>query len=372
MPESDDISAMKSCLRTLGVEISEGDPCVVRTNELNLDQDLTLDPYMSGVSLRLLLAMASLRRGATRFVGHPSLQARPNTDLLHALTQLGCDVESNDGRLPITVCGPAQGNRVTLRVNTSSQYLTSLLVVAPLFGDGLRIELDGEIVSKPYVDLTIHEMQKRGVDVIESRQSYFVAPSKYSAESVDIEGDASGATYFAALATMHASKVRFTNLGAQSKQGDIGFMDVCELIGATVQRSSNQLEVTGPARMRSIENIDMREMPDAAPTLMAIAPYLDTPTRITGLSTLRDKECDRIACPATELRSAGVGVNEGSDYIVIRRQQTERHTFRTYDDHRMAMAFAVFASKTPGCQILDPDCVSKTYPNFWMDLERLY
>ena len=371
MPNSADITAMKSCLRTLGVEISDGEPCVVRTKELDLSEDLTLDPNMSGVSLRLLLAIAALRTGRTHFVGHPSLQARPNTDLLDALEQLGCTVESSDGRLPITIKGPVLNNQAKIRVSTSSQYLTALLIAAPRLQEGLTVELDGGIVSKSYIELTIHEMRKRGVEVQESKDSYSVAPTQYAEESIEIEGDASSATYFAALGTLHRSRIRFTNLGTNSKQGDIGFFDVCERLGATVQRTQDQVEVIGPTHLRNIDDIDMREMPDAAPTLMAIAPYLETSTRITGLSTLRDKECDRIACPTVELRAAGVGVDEGPDYLVIHPRSTNEHTFSTYDDHRMAMSFAVFASKTPRCRINDPDCVGKTYPNFWNDFAAL-
>lgn len=372
MPDSADITAMKSCLRALGVEISDDEPCVVRTEELNLSQDLTLDPNMSGVSLRLLLAIAALRTGSTHFAGHPSLQARPNGDLLNALKQLGCNVESNDGRLPITVTGPVLRNQVRLRVSTSSQYLTALLIVAPCLREGITVELEGDVVSKPYVDLTIHEMQKRGIEVWESTNAYCVSPNEYAEQSIHIEGDASSATYFAALATLHGSRIRFPNLGSNSKQGDIGFLDVCEQLGATVHRKPNEVEVIGPSSLSNIDDIDMREMPDAAPTLMAIAPYLDRPTRITGLSTLRDKECDRVACPTVELRAAGVGVDEGSDFMVIHPKPPKRHTFSTYDDHRMAMSFALFATKTPGCRINDPDCVSKTYPNFWEDVAKLY
>ena len=389
LPSSSDINAMKTCLRRLGVSISESDPCVIQSDDLDLSSDVELDAHMSGTSLRILLGIAGLRSGSTKFDGHRSLRARPNEDLLVALRDLGCQVESDQGRLPITVTGPIKGFEVKLRADVSSQFLTALLIAAPRCASGLHIALDGTLASRPYIDLTLAELRKRGVEVETDSGSYSVSRTTYKEDSVEIEGDASGATYFAALATMHASAVRFTNLSVDSIQGDAEFFEICERIGARVTRNGSSITVKGPRHMRAFDTwqrnstgrrrrmrvnqaVNMESMPDAAPTLMAMAPFLDSTTNITGLSTLRDKECDRIACPAKELRSAGVSVDEGPDYLVIHPSSLRPHTFETYDDHRMAMAFAVFATKNPGCRILDPDCVTKTYSEFWSHLQLLY
>ena len=178
--------------------------------------------------------------------------------------------------------------------------------------------------------------------------------------------------YHAALATLHASTVHIENLGTSTTQGDFAFFELCARLGASVEATEDRVTITGPTALRPLDRVDMESMPDAAPTLMAMAPFLPAPIRITGLSTLRHKECDRIACPAGELRKAGVTVAEGPDWIAIAPASAPRPArFETFDDHRMAMAFAVFASKVGGCEILDPGCVSKTYADFWRDFERV-
>ena len=188
-----------------------------------------------------------------------------------------------------------------------------------------------------------------------------------------IEGDASAATYHAALATLHASTVHIDNLGTSTSQGDFAFFALCERLGASVRADADRVTITGPRTLRALEQVDMEAMPDAAPTLMAMAPFLPGPLRITGLATLRHKECDRIACPAGELRKAGVSVREGPDWIAIDPVSEPRPArFETFRDHRMAMAFAVFASKVGGCEIADPGCVAKTYADYWRDFERAY
>ena len=256
----------------------------------------------------------------------------------------------------------------------SSQYLSGLLLLAPCLPNGLQINLRGERVSAPYISITLAEMAKRGVTVVAGDNVMSVAPQRYRGGSVGIEGDASAASYHAALATLHGGRVRIANLGASTIQGDYGFFAVCEQLGATVIRGETFTEVTGPAKLKPLEQIDMTEMPDAAVTLMAVAPYLPKPTHITGLSTLPHKECDRIACPARELAKAGVTMDVGDDWVRVYplERPARPASFETYDDHRMAMSMAVFASGADGCQVLDPDCVAKTYTEFWTDFSRIY
>jgi 3-phosphoshikimate 1-carboxyvinyltransferase len=258
----------------------------------------------------------------------------------------------------------------------SSQYLTSLLIIAPLIEGGLTVEVEGDLTSKPYLDLTLDEMRKFGVDV--ENQDYrrlIVRPQAYRAGQVPVEGDASAASYFAALATLHGASITLTNLGDGTRQGDYAFFALCEKLGARVTRTRDHTRIEGPAKLSAVfeSAVDMTSMPDVAPTLMMIAPFLAARTRITGLATLRVKECDRIAAPTRELRKLGISVEEGPDFMVIEplspaaRERKSVVDIETYHDHRIAMSFGVLGSRLPGLRILDPGCVAKTYPNYWRD-----
>jgi 3-phosphoshikimate 1-carboxyvinyltransferase len=261
----------------------------------------------------------------------------------------------------------------------SSQFLTSLLTIAPLIEGGLSIEVEGELTSKPYVDLTLDEMAKFGAQVENHGYRRLVVQQQpYRAGSIDVEGDASAASYFAALATLHGGRITLSNLGTRTRQGDYGFFALSEKLGASVQRQADSTTITGPQRLDTAfeGDVDMSSMPDVAPTLMMLAPFLARPTRLTGLATLRVKECDRIAAPTRELRKVGVTVEEGPDWMRIeplpasRAAAPEVVEIETYHDHRIAMSFGVLGSRLPGLRILDPGCVAKTYPNYWRDWQR--
>ncbi len=376
LPPCDDVDAMLDCLQRLGTKFNGSLTDGLHVSpSLNVQDDIALDARQSGVSLRLLLGAAALRQGVTRFTGSESLSNRPNGALLNAISELGCSVTSNDGKLPITISSAPTNNASTSLDSTlSSQYLSALLIVGPRFPDGLRIELLDDVASAQYVAGTIGEIEKRGVAVDQhmSNKVFQIKPQTYKGGFANVEGDASAATYHMALATLHGGTVKLTNVGRKSWQPDYGFVAVCEQLGAKVDQQDFSTTIQGPKTLQSIESIDMSKMPDAAPTLMAIAPYLSEPIRISGLSTLRHKECDRIACPALELSRAGIKVEEGSDQLTIWPGTPKPTTFDTYDDHRMAMSFAVLASKTNGCRINDPLCVNKTYTNFWRDMSLAY
>jgi 3-phosphoshikimate 1-carboxyvinyltransferase len=381
--EADDYWRMKDCLRRLGIAIDDSRPDEVRVNGqggIFAPGRVELDVGQSAVTTRLMLAIAALRPDETVLDGHSSMQKRPNKDLVDALRALGATLHStNDGHLPTTVRG-TRNLRGPVRVpgNISSQYLTSLLTIAPLLEGGLVIEVDGDLTSKPYVDLTLDEMAKFGVEADnQGYQKIVVARQSYRAGVIDVEGDASAASYFAALATLHGARITLSNLGAATRQGDYGFFALCERLGAKVVRSRANMVVDGPTRLDAVFDspVDMTAMPDVAPTLMMIAPFLKAATRITGLATLRVKECDRIAAPTREMRKLGIEVEEGPDYMVIqpltasaKRQETVQ--IETYHDHRIAMSFGVLGSLLPGLRILDPGCVAKTYPNYWKDWQR--
>ena len=377
IPKCDDVETMLRCVARLGVAVEEAGDETLLSPAMSGDvaAPLELDLGMSGVSLRLLLAAAALRPATTRFVGHAQLHRRPNADLLDALQRIGCKVASNGGRLPIIIDGPhCPGDRTRLRAKTSSQFLSALLLAAPRLPNGLAIELEDERASASYIGLTMAEMAKRGVEVrTVDEDTVAVPPSAYAGGRVAVEGDASAATYFAALATLHGGCARLVNLGKHTRQGDYGFLAVCERAGAVVERRTQETVVRGPPRLEAVGDIDMADMPDAAPTLMAMAPFLPAPTRLRGLATLRIKECDRIEAGATELRKAGVEVEEFEAAITIHPAQRLRPaSFETYEDHRMAMALSVLASRIGGCEVRGADCVAKTYADYWRDFGRIY
>jgi 3-phosphoshikimate 1-carboxyvinyltransferase len=387
--EADDYWRMKDCLRRLGIAVDDSadDRVMIHGHGGAFEPGrVELDVGQSAVTARLMLAISALRPDVTVIDGHISMQKRPNKDLVDALVSLGAILQStNDGYLPTTVQG-TRALRGPARVpgTISSQYLTSLLIVAPLIEGGLTIEVDGELTSKPYVDLTLDEMAKFQVAVDNQDYRRFVVPQQtYTAGDIAVEGDASAASYFAALATLHGASITLSNLGSGTRQGDYAFFALCERLGARVERGAGTTIVEGPRVLAGSFDgpVDMTSMPDVAPTLMMIAPFLAKPTRITGLATLRVKECDRIAAPTRELRKLGIVVEEGPDFMVIEPLSAAALSSRdgarrgvvdieTYHDHRIAMSFGVLGSRVPGLRILDPGCVAKTYPNFWKDWQR--
>ena len=317
---------MKDCLRRLGIAVDDSTADVVRIAGRGGEfapGRVELDVGQSAVTTRLMLAFAALRPDVTVVDGHISMRNRPNKDLVDALRTLGATLEStNDGHLPTTVRG-TRALRGPVRVpgTISSQYLTSLLTIAPLIEGGLTIEVEGELTSKPYVDLTLDEMAKFGVQV--DNQDYrrlVVQQQPYRAGSIDVEGDASAASYFAALATLHGARITLTNLGTRTRQGDYGFFALCEKLGAPCSAQSAFHRHHGPAPARRgvrwrrghDQHAGRRAHADDARPVPASGRH-----GITGLATLRVKECDRIAAPTRELRKLGVTVEEGPDWMRI-------------------------------------------------------
>jgi 3-phosphoshikimate 1-carboxyvinyltransferase len=382
--DCDDFSRISEALVELGITIDRhelrrvrivGKGGVFRTGQMSLQAGL------SGTAARFLIALALLRQGETVIDGLPPLRARPNQHLVEALSELGASVHStNNGHLPVSVRGP-QACKASIRVkgDRSSQYLSALLLVGPLLQGGLEVSVDGELVSRPYIDVTLREMLRFGASVERDGYRQFrVRRGQYKPAVVRVEGDASAASYHAALATVHGGSVTFTNLGKHSAQGDYRFLEICEKLGATVTRDDHTTTVTGPpgGKMRPLEgDVNMEDMPDTAPTLFAIAPLIKGGATITGLKTLRIKECDRISIPAEQLRKIGVETSEGPDWLTIAELRSENVqagvTIETHDDHRMAMSFAVLGTKLGNLQIEDPECVAKSYPGFWEDLRKL-
>ena len=261
--------------------------------------------------------------------------------------------------------------------NISSQYVTALLLISPFLNQEERvaIKIKGDLVSKPYIDITVNEMRKRGLRVRWNGSRDLVVESGiYSDGEYSIEGDATAASYFSALATIHNSSVNFPNLGSNTVQGDYFFFEVMEQLGAKVERAEQSTRVSGPMRLEGLSDLDMNNHPDVALTLIAMSPVIPGTTTISGLSSLHHKECDRLNCPAAEFEIMGVPFRKTDASITIDEIATgslKPHTLCTYHDHRMAMAFSVLASKTGNITIDDKNVVDKTYPNYWSDYQSL-
>jgi 3-phosphoshikimate 1-carboxyvinyltransferase len=381
--DCDDFSRISEALIQLGIAMRpgvDGSVSILGTGGRFRSGHVLLDAGLSGTAARFLIALGLLRTDETTIDGLPPLRARPNKHLIDAIDSLGATVQStNDGYLPVSIRGSEVYKR-TIKVtgSRSSQYLSALLLVGPLMPLGFELEVDGELVSRPYIDITLREMLRFGVTVERNGYRRFqVQKQAYQPGVVRVEGDASAASYHAALATIHGGSVTFTNLGKTSAQGDYQFFKICEMLGATVDRGDSTTTVTGPAggQMQPLSaEVNMESMPDTALTLIAIAPLIPGGARICGLGTLRIKECDRISIPAQQLNKLGVKTDEGPDYLYVAELHARRNqsivSIETHDDHRVAMSFAVLGTKLGNLQIQDPACVAKSYSRFWDDLGR--
>ena len=377
IPKCDDTDAMIDCLKALGVTIETQGASLLVTGPMDFgSQPVELNARMSGASTRLLIGLAALRTGSTLIDGHDSLRVRTNAPLFDVLREHGCQIDSDEGRLPATISSPIRvQDALCIDGSLSSQYITALMVIAPVLAyrqgiDQQVIHIDGDLVSRPYIDITLNEMSKRSVVGHWANPETLTIPAAdYSAGSYVVEGDASAASYFSALATLHHGTVTLSNLDATSVQGDYGFCHIMELLGATIDRQG-MTRISGPEQLCPLSQIDMQEMPDVALTLIAMAPLLPAPIEITGLQSLHHKECDRLECPAAELKAMGVSLTTTHTSIAIEpllQRLPSKHRLTTYHDHRMAMAFSTLGSAYGTLSVDDKSVVNKTYPNFWED-----
>ena len=381
VPICDDTDAMINCLRAYGVTIDTESGVTRVKGPMDFGSaHVELDARMSGASTRLLIALAALRSGGTSINGHESLQVRTNAPLFKVLRDNGCEVTSDAGTLPAVIHGGLTSNGpMQIDGSLSSQYITALTVIAPLLAarrgaSSQMIEIQGDLVSRPYIDITLNEMSKRSVDGQWLANGTLSLPAAhYQPGKFTVEGDASAASYFSALATLHAGTVTLTNLDETTVQGDYAFCNILESLGASVEREGHT-RICGPQKLFPMHQVDMQSMPDVALTLIAMSALLPEPIEITGLQSLHHKECDRLECPAKELKSMGIELSTTHSSIKIAPLGNRRpaaHLLTTYHDHRMAMAFATLGSVHGSITIDDKAVVNKTYPNFWTDYERL-
>ncbi len=375
---SDDTAAMLDCLHALAIATQLDE----RTGNLTIEgchgrlprQTATLACRLSGTTARFVTPMACLGDGPYRIDGGVPLRARPMIDQFSALRVLGADIVSVDrvDHLPVDLRRAGfRGGSVKVPGNVSSQFLSGLLLAAPCFPDGIRVQVTTDLVSRSYVELTLQTMDAFGAQITSTDDQHFaVAPGGYRARPYTVEPDASAASYFFAAAALTAGRVRVQGLGRSSHQGDVAFADILARMGCMLTNTPDGIEVRGPEQLRGVE-VDMRDCSDVAQTLAAIAPFADSPTRITGIGFIRRKETDRIAAMVTELNRCGIQAVEESDGVLIHPGIPQPAQIHTYDDHRMAMSFALIGLRCPGITIEDPGCVAKTFPDYWTALERL-
>jgi 3-phosphoshikimate 1-carboxyvinyltransferase len=329
----------------------------------------------SGTSIRFLTALCGLGRGTYRLDGNERMRQRPIGDLAAALRQCGVHVvcESAGECPPVEVRSRGlRGGTVAVGGEVSSQYLSALLLAAPAADSQVEIVVDGELVSRPYVEMTLGVMRAFGVHVEadSQRPEFFVIhPQKYRPTNYAVEPDASAASYFLAAAAMTGGSVTVDGLSRNSLQGDVAFADVLERMGCRVEWGPDSVTVHG-GKLRGID-VDMNAISDTAQTLAAVAVFAEGPTRIRNIAHVRHKETDRIAAVVTELRRLGLQAEEHADGLTIHPGSPRPAVVQTYDDHRMAMSFALIGLQAEGIEIADPQCTAKTYPRFFEDLDRL-
>ncbi|MBS0904505.1 3-phosphoshikimate 1-carboxyvinyltransferase [Pantoea dispersa] len=378
--DSDDVKHMLNALQALGVSYTlsaDRTVCEVVGNggPLRAEQPLELFLGNAGTAMRPLAAALCLGEQSVVLTGEPRMKERPIGHLVDALRQGGARIDylEQTDYPPLRLNGGFTGGEVSVDGSVSSQFLTALLMTAPLAQNDTTITIKGELVSKPYIDITLHLMRCFGVDVDNQHYQRFVVKGQQQYQSPGdylVEGDASSASYFLAAAAIRGGTVRVTGIGRNSVQGDIHFADVLEKMGAVIEWGDDYIACTRGA-LNAID-MDMNHIPDAAMTIATTALFAEGTTLMRNIYNWRVKETDRLAAMATELRKVGAEVEEGHDFIrVTPPAQLQHADIGTYNDHRMAMCFSLVALSDTPVTILDPGCTAKTFPDYFQQLAKI-
>ena len=380
---SDDTRYMAAALNALGVSVASDEPGarfrVVGGGGTFPAAEAELFVGNSGTTMRFLTAALPLGHGRYRIDGVPRMRQRPIAPLLQALGDLGAAARSElgNGCPPVVVRADGlRGGRTRMAGGLSSQYFSALLLAAPCAREGVAVEVAGDLVSKPYLPMTAAVMAAFGaaaeIDTAQWKTLRVQPGQRYTGRVFQIEPDASNASYFFAAAAVTGGRVRIDGLSRDSTQGDLRFVDALAAMGAAVQIGEDFTAVQGPpdGELRGVD-LDLGAISDTAQTLAAIAPFATAPTTIRGVAHARLKETDRVAALATELRRLGQQVDEFPDGLRITPRPILPAAIETYDDHRMAMSFAIAALRAPGIRLRDPGCVAKTFPDFFAVLDAV-
>ncbi|KYF92285.1 3-phosphoshikimate 1-carboxyvinyltransferase [Sorangium cellulosum] len=371
---SDDTRHMRSALEALGIGIQDAGPqtLVVQGGRHRLRApERELFVGNSGTTVRFLAALACLVPGEVVLVGDEHMAKRPIADLVDGLRQLGADVECATGCPPLRIRGGRlKGGTLTMRGDRSSQYFSAVMMAGPLAESAIDLRIAGELVSRPYVEITRRMVADFGGLIDEAAGAFTIHPaSGYRPRRYPIEPDASSASYPFALAAAAGGAITVPSLGEGALQGDYRFVELLEQAGARVSKQADATTVRSDGRLRGID-VDMHHISDTVMTLAAIAPLFEGPTTIRNVANIRIKETDRLAATVAELRRLGQEVSHGDDWLRIEPRPLTPALVHSYSDHRMAMSFAILGLCRPGITIENPACVAKTYPTFWEDVER--
>ena len=374
VPDNEDINATIEALKKFSININKkDDEIIVNGSNGNVAApNEKINVRNSGTLMRLITGFASLAEGKTTITGSKRIKQRPIKELLMSLNDLGIKCSSkNNGFPPVEVNGGTlDGGKTRIKGNVSSQFISSLLIISPYAKNDVEIIVENELVSKNYVDMTVDLMEKLGVNV--KRDSYkkfrVKAGQNYSAKSYAIPADWSSANYFLAAAAIVPGRMKIRNIGL-SQKGEAEFADILKKMGCKVKKNKNSIEVNGNRKLNAIE-VDMSTMPDSVQTLVAVAAFAKGITRIKNIGNLKYKESDRINDTASELKKIGIKATAKDDKLIIEGGNPKFAAIDPHNDHRMAMSFALIGLKT-GIKIKNPECVAKSFPNYWDKLKQI-
>ena len=371
---SDDSEYLIRALHKFGIKIQRGENCLhIEGSAGNLcapSEEIFIGN--AGTSMRFLTAFSSLAQGETVLTGDEQMQKRPIGDLLESLHSAGVQCSSNKGFPPVKILGgKLSGGTIDIKGSVSSQFVSSMMLVSPYARHPATLIIKGKLTSRPYIDMTLHVMRSFGAMVETLDPSVYSVSNteRYIGQPYQVEGDASSATYFLAAAAITGGRILITNLTTESLQGDIKFLQILSDMGCTIISHEQSIELHG-GKLFGIE-VDMNDLPDCVPTLAVMAAFAKGPTTIHNIAHLRFKETDRLSALAKELTKLGVNVEIDEDALTIHPEPLHRAEIETYNDHRIAMSFAIAGLRIPQLTIANPGCVSKSFPNFWDEFSKL-
>lgn len=374
VPENEDINNAIKAIKEFGIKIekSNGTLTINGTGGKLKAPKSKINVGDSGTLLRFIAGFAALAKGRSKITGSKRIQKRPISDLLKSLSDLGIKCESTNNHAPIKIQGGNfKGGKTLIKGDVSSQFISSLLMISPFAKKDVEISVNGKPVSLEYIDLTINLMKEFGVKVERNGNKFKIKfNQKYKSRNFTIPADWASADYFLAAASIVPGKVRINNLDLKLRQPESGFFRLLENMGCKVTLDGNSIEITGNNKLKAIE-ADMSSMPDSAQTLAIVALFANGTTKISGISNLKFKESDRINDTANELRKLGADVKVTDNGMEITPGKLKSATINPHNDHRMAMSFAIAGLKISGIKVDNPECVNKSYPEFWQKLSDI-
>lgn len=385
---SDDTKYMIAALKKLGIKIIKKDKnyeVYGENGKFPRPPALNPKPYTlflgnAGTAVRFLTAAATLANYPIKITGNKRMQERPIHDLVNGLKKLGAEVDCKNGCPPVIIKGKLQGGTCKISGKRSSQYFSALFITAPYAKKNTTIKVTGNLVSKKYLDQTIDTMKSFGIKIQNKNYKEFKIKARktYKSCTYEIEPDASSATYFGAIAALTQSEITIKNLNPKSAQADIGFLDVLRKFGCKIVKlktlNHHRITIKGPKKLKPLGKINLNHMPDGAMTAAVLCAFAKGKSHLIGLQNLKIKETDRLKALTNELQKIGCQVKETKDGLIINGNPDKLHgaVIETYNDHRIAMCFAAAGTKIPGIKIKNPNCVNKTYPSFFKDLNRVH